>query len=87
MKAMIFYRHHTDYERTVLDYLRDFQKQTSKQLPEVDVDTSDGAQLAELYDIVKYPTIIAVDNEGKLLQTWDGELLPRVSEVSYYLEV
>jgi hypothetical protein len=42
--------------------------------------------LAQLYDIVKFPSIIALDDQGQMLQTWDSDMLPRFDEVSFYVE-
>ena len=83
---MIFYRPHSEHERTVDEYIRDFAHHTGKKLPTVDVNTPDGAYLAELYDVVKFPSIVAIDDEGRLLQSWSDELLPRFDEVSFYLD-
>lgn len=86
MKAMIFYRPNSEHERLVQDYVRDFAKHTGKELPTVDVDSREGVAQAELYGVVKYPSIIAVDDQGRLLQLWDSDMLPRFDEVSYYVQ-
>jgi len=86
MKAMIFYRPNSEHERMVEEYVRDFARHTGKELPTVDVNTPEGAYQAELYDVMKFPSIIALDDEGKMLQTWDSDMLPRFDEVSYYVE-
>jgi hypothetical protein len=86
MKAMIFYRPNSQHERMAEEYVRDFARHTGKQLPAVNVDTREGADLAQLYDIMKFPSIIAVDDQGQMLQTWDDDLLPRFDEVSFYVE-
>lgn len=86
MKAMIFYRPNSEHERMVQDYVRDFARHTGKELPIVDVNTRDGAYQAELYDVLKFPSIVATDDEGKVLQIWDADLLPRFDEVSFYVE-
>jgi hypothetical protein len=82
---MIFYRPNSDHERTVQEYVRDFAKHTGKEIPLVDVNSRDGAAKAELYDIMKFPAILAVDDQGQMLQVWDDDLLPRFDEVSYYV--
>ncbi len=87
MKTLLFYRPNSEHETQVLSYLRDFQQRTGKELPTVDVDSREGIDLCRLYDVIKYPTIVAVDNDGRELQRWDGDMLPQISEVSYYLEV
>ena len=86
MKTLLFYRPNSEHETMVADYLRDFASRTGKELPTVDVDSREGTELCRLYDIVKYPTIIALDNTGQELQRWDGDMLPQISEVSYYLQ-
>ena len=86
MKAMIFYRPHSEHERVVEEYVRDFARHTGKELPVIDVNSRDGAYLAELYDVMKFPSIVATDDQGKLLQIWQDKLLPRFDEVSYYVE-
>ena len=86
MKAMIFYRPNSEHERRVEEYARDFARHTGKQLPLVNVDTQQGAETARVYDVVKYPSIVATDNDGKLLQLWNSDLLPRFDEVSFYVE-
>lgn len=86
MKAMIFYRPGSEHQTTVEQYVRDFARQTGKELPMVDVNTREGAYQAQLYDIMRFPSILATDDEGKMLQVWQNDLLPRFDEVSYYVE-
>jgi len=83
---MIFYRDLSEHGQAVREFLRDFTSQTGKKLPEVDPDSRDGIALCELYDVVEYPTIVAVDDSGQILTSWPGLPLPRISEVSYYVE-
>jgi hypothetical protein len=86
MKAVIFYRPHSEHERMVEEYARDFARHTGKELPLVDVNTRDGAATAGTYEIMKFPSILATDDEGKMLHVWSDDLLPRFDEVSFYVE-
>lgn len=86
MKAMLFYRSNSDHERAAQEYVRDFARHTGKDLPVIDVNSREGTYLAELYDVMKFPSIVATDDEGKMLQTWSEDMLPRFDEVSYYVE-
>lgn len=86
MKALLFYRPNSEDEPRVSEYLREFTARTGKQLPIVDIDSRDGISLCQMYDIMAYPTIIAIDNLGRELQRWSGEMLPQIGEVSYYLQ-
>lgn len=86
MKTQLFYRPNSEHERLVIDYLRDFKMQTGKELPTVDVDSREGVELCRLYDIMQYPAIVVTDDEGKVQNIWVGESLPRIGEVSYYVQ-
>lgn len=86
MKTILLYRPNSEYETMVSEYLREFSHRTGKQLPTVDVDSRVGIGMCQTYDVLRYPTIIALDDQGRELQRWEGELLPQISEVSYYLQ-
>lgn len=85
MKTVIVYKDESDHAREVYDYLRDFERQTGHQLETIDPDTPDGAQFCRVYDIVEYPTTVAMSDDGRLQQMWRGRPLPTISEVSYYV--
>lgn len=82
---IVVYKQESDYARTVADWLRDFQRQTGKAIEEVDPDSREGASLCRAYDIVEYPTLLALDSESRLQNMWRGTMLPTISEVSYYV--
>ena len=86
MKTYIVYRSNTEYERDVIQFLREFERQTGHQLERIDPDTRDGATKCNVYDIVEYPSVIALNAEGALQSVWRGLPLPLISEVSYYAE-
>lgn len=85
MHIRVIYKYESDHAREVLDYLRDFKRQTGHDLEEVNPDTADGAHTCRTYDIVEYPTIIATNDTGQLQNMWRGRPLPTISEVSYYV--
>jgi hypothetical protein len=85
MRLVVVYKEETDYARQVNDYLRDFTRQTGHELETLNPDTRDGAGFCRTYDIVEYPTLIALDDNGTLQNMWRGLPLPTVSEVSYYV--
>ena len=84
MRVVVVYKYESDHAREVLDYLRDFSRQTGRVLEEIDPDTPDGSQFCRVYDVVEYPTILALDSEGRQQNIWRGRPLPTISEVSYY---
>lgn len=85
MRVVIVYRDESEQSRAASDYLRDFNRQTGHELEVLDPDTRDGADFCRTYDIVEYPTIIALSDGGALQNMWRGLPLPTISEVSYYV--
>ncbi len=86
MRTIVVYRPNTEVERPVIEFMREFEHRTGKTLETLDPDTRDGAGFIEIYDIVEYPTLVALDDSGHVQQVWRGLPLPTMSEVSYYAQ-
>ena len=84
MRVIVVYRSDSEHGRTVEDYLRDFTNQTGRTIETLDPDSSEGSEFSQTYDIVEYPSIIALSDDGQLQNFWKGLPLPTISEVSYY---
>lgn len=85
MRVVIVYKYESDHARAVIDYLRDFERQTGHHIEEIEPETADGASFCRTYDIVEYPTMVALSDDGRLQNMWRGLPLPTISEVSYYV--
>lgn len=85
MKVVVVYKQESDHARAVIDWLRDFKRQTGEDIEEVNPDSREGASLCRTYDVVEYPTLLAINREGQLQTMWRGAMLPTISEVSYYV--
>lgn len=85
MRTVIIFRENSEHAREVLDYLRDFQRQTGHTLETLDPDSPEGTDFCRTYDIVEYPSILALSDDGQLQNLWRGQPLPTISEVSYYV--
>lgn len=85
MRVVVVYKEETDYARQINDYLRDFNRQTGHELETLNPDTPEGASFCRTYDIVEYPTLIALSDDGGMQNMWRGLPLPTISEVSYYV--
>jgi hypothetical protein len=84
MRVVIVWKDYTDYARDVTNWMREFHRRTGKKLESLDPETKDGEGFARAYDIVQYPTIIAVSNDGREQKRWAGMPLPLMNEVSFY---
>lgn len=84
MRVIILTRPDTDYARTVDTFVTDFARQTGRELEVMVADSKEAESIALTYDIVEYPTIIAISDDGQMQNMWSGTSLPTISEVSYY---
>ena len=78
------YKRADENTRTVEEYLHDFERQTGRKLDALDPDTKEGTDFCGVYDIVEYPTVIALSDDSHMQNMWKGLPLPTISEVSYY---
>lgn len=86
MRVVVVYKENTDYAHEVNDYLHDFERQTGHLLETLDPETPEGIQFCETYDIVEYPSIIALSDDGSLQNFWHGLPMPTISELSFYIQ-
>lgn len=84
MKVVVVYRQESDHAREVTNFLRDFSSQTGRVIEEIDPDSREGDSFCRAYDIVEYPTLIAIDDSGVMHHLWRGRPLPTINEVSFY---
>ena len=82
MRVVIVYREASDHRLSVEQFLRDYRFRTGNDIEIVDPDGREGASFCRLYDIVSYPTIIALSPDGSMYHIWQGQHLPTISEVA-----
>lgn len=85
MKVIVLYRPNSEHARQVEEFVRDLSHDSNPHKIELmSLDTRDGASTASLYDIMHYPAVLALTNDGQVLRSWDGDMLPLRNEVAYY---
>ena len=84
MRIVVVYKDYSDHGREVREYIEDFERQTSLKVEVMDPDSGRNEFFLRAYDVVEYPTILAITDEGRLLQQWRGKPLPLFDEVAYY---
>jgi hypothetical protein len=85
MRAVILYHPQSDHGRQVEEYAHDFKRFKGKQLELVSLETKEGADLAKLYDIVRYPAVLIIGPNGAMQKVWEAPLMPLMDEVDSYL--
>lgn len=85
MRLLILYRPASEHSRRIEEFIHDYQERhTSHALEILSLDTRDGAAMASLYDVVQYPAIVVVQNDGSVQRIWQGDALPLMDEVASY---
>lgn len=83
MRVVCIYRENEDYSRSVDEWLESFYRQTGREIETMNPDKN--TSFCEAYDVVEYPTILALGNQGDVHASWRGKTLPLINEVLYYL--
>lgn len=86
MKVVVLYRPNSEHARTVEEFVDTLKRRnpSSDKIEMVSLDTRDGSATASLYDVMQYPAILALQNDGQLVKDWQGSTMPLANEVSAY---
>ena len=86
MKVLVLYQPRSEHRIVVEDLIREYKRQYPGSTIEVlDVDQPDGIAMAQLYGVMRYPSLLVLREDGTLIQNWEGDdALPRLEEINYY---
>lgn len=82
MRIVCIYRQNQDYSRSTNEWIENFRRQTGHGIEIINPD--ENISFCETYDVVEYPTILALGNSGEVHASWRGKELPLINEVLYY---
>lgn len=85
MRVVCVWREGEDYSRSVEEWLREFERRTGREVESMSPDGREGTQFCTTYDIVEYPTFLALGESGEVRSMWRGKELPLFDEVAYWL--
>lgn len=83
MRVVCIYKDGEDYSRSVEEWLENLRRQTGREIETMNPDQNPG--FCEAYDVVEYPTILAIGERGDVRASWRGRDLPLINEVLYYM--
>lgn len=87
MRTVILYHPNSEFAGKVEDFKRDFEgRHPDKKVELISLETVQGADLAKVYDIVRYPAILVLDNQGHLQKFWQEQPFPQMDEVLAYYQ-
>lgn len=85
MKTVVLYRPNSEHARGVEEFIREFSRRNPQvKVETMNIDGREGMATASLYDIMAYPAILALRDDGGADNVWQGEVLPLLDEVASY---
>ena len=85
MRLLVLYRPNSEHGRKIEEFVHEYQRRhQAGHLELLNIDTRDGSATATLYDIVQYPAILTLQNDGSVQKIWQGTELPLMEEVASY---
>jgi hypothetical protein len=86
VKLLILYRPNSEHASEIESFVRDFQRryEAGNKIEMMSVDTREGTAEASLYDIFSFPAILALADNGSVLNAWIGMPLPLMNDVAGY---
>jgi hypothetical protein len=85
MKLLVLYRPNSEHGRLVDEFIHEYEhRHDGGRLEILNIDSRDGSATAALYDIVEYPALLALRDDGSVANSWTGGELPLISDVLGY---
>ncbi len=86
MKAVILYHPNQEFAGLAEDFKKDYERQHPAQKIELlSLETAAGADMAQLYDVVRYPALLVIAEDGGLQKFWQDQPWPLHDEIASYL--
>lgn len=83
---LVIYRPYSEHGRPVEEFVHEYSRRYPEGRVELlNVDGRDGNATASLYDVMSYPAILAVRDDGSVIMAWQGDQLPLLDEVAGYV--
>ena len=85
MRTVILYHPNAEFAGLVQDFKREFeQRHQDRKIDLVSLDTTEGSEMAKLYDVVRYPAILVIASDGQLQKLWQDRPFPLMDQVAAY---
>jgi len=85
MRTVILYHPQSEFAGLAEDFKREFETRHPETKVELlSLETVPGSEMAQLYDIVRYPAILVVAGDGSLQKMWQDRPWPLIDEVFAY---
>ncbi len=87
MRVFCLYRPNSETERSVIELNNELKRRMNVELELISMDTVEGDHLAQVYQVMQFPAVMALDSRGIVQKSWTDGSLPLINELSYYLQL
>ena len=85
MRIVILYHPNAEFAEMAQEFKHDFERRyPGRKIEMLSLETVGGDQMAKTYDVVRYPAILALANDGSLQKLWQDQPWPLMDEVTAY---
>jgi len=85
VRTVILYHPNSEFAGLAEDFKRDYEnRHYGHKVELISLETVEGAEMAKVYDVVRYPAILAIKDDGSLLKFWQDQPWPPLDEVAAY---
>ena len=85
MRTVILYHPEAEFAGLIQDFKREFeQRHRDRKVDLVSLDTTEGSEMAKLYDVVRYPAILVIASDGQMQKLWQDRPFPLMDQVAAY---
>ncbi len=85
MKIVVVFKEFSDKAREVFEWIEEFERRTGVEVERLEPESKEGGSFCEAYDVVEYPTVLAIGDSGKVYEMWRGAPMPQIDVVVGYL--
>jgi len=85
MRTVILYHPKAEFAGMAEDYKHEFERRhQDMKIQLISLEEIGGAEMAKLYDVVRYPAILVLAADGSLQKMWQDQPFPLMDEVAAY---
>ncbi|HET9721924.1 MAG TPA: hypothetical protein VFP32_02745 [Candidatus Saccharimonadales bacterium] len=85
MRIVILYHPNSEFAGMCEDYAQEYHNRNQDEKIElISLETEAGAQLAQTYEVVRYPAMLVISGDGSLQRLWQDQPFPLIDEVAAY---
>ena len=81
MRTVVVTREQRDYAREVREWLREYDRRAGTPAEVVDPDSREGIGFTGAYDLMEFPAVMVLQDDGAVVSIWRGTPMPPIDEV------